>query len=731
MFGKKSAFHTVTAAAVILALTLLFTPLLSQEDEEDKDEMKKKTEELFKMSLEELMNVRVTTADRTAEKIADIPASVVLITRKDIEIYGYQTLTEILENIPGLYGINDYGKGGMNFGVRGFWSGIPNDNMIIMVNGVQQVNDIVSAYLLNTIAVPVEAIERIEVIRGPMSVIYGNGAFYGAINIFTKKEIEVETKNIVSASIGTEKTKRIFLRAENEVDDFYYSFNASLYDTYGIDQPLSDMMRNPAILPNYGVPVDSRTGGRLENNEKYFNFSGSFKGFFLDLSYNETKSEVYFNLPSFSDGTYVLNNTTLVSFGYNNELSNTLAIEGKITYSKSRDFMKFDYLTDDFYGNQTIDTNAVELGFDAFYTPSLDLKITAGLNYRAVLNAETLADIPSFGNPLLENFLRSVSPGDNIETRAIYTQVNYNPLRSLKLVAGIRLEQSPKYGLFSSRTYGTNPTGKVFGVYDQEKIEIIPRLAVIYYMNKKNIFKFMFGKAINRPSFFQNSYNSLDPTLAPLEPENIQTLELNYIGTVSSKLAFNISLFHNILENLITREFIFVPSTGAWRSWSSNAGKMVTNGIELTLTTKPVKNFKMELSGTYQKTDDKRDEFKDVDVAYSPNFLGYLKASYRTDIFSLAVTGNYVGGMETFWEGSGPQEENPGARIGDKVDGYFILGANLRFEDIFVDGLYLNLRCSNLLDEEIRYPTFTNNPWANRGTLGMGRSFLLTLGFKF
>ena len=362
------------------------------------------------------------------------------------------------------------------------------------------------------------------------------------------------------------------------------------------------------------------------------------------------------------------------------------------------------------------------------------MKITTGLYYRAIYNAEILVDIPSFGIPALENYFRSISPDDNIETRAFYTQVNYTPIAKLKLVAGIRLEQSPKYGLFSSRTYGTNPSSIVTGVYDREKIEVIPRFAAIFYLNKKNIFKFLFGKAINRPSFFQNSYNSLDSTLENLKPESIQTLEFNYIGTISSKLAFNLSFFYNTLENLITRDFEFDETTGYWKSWSSNAGKMVTNGIEVCLTAKPIENFKLELSGTYQNTDDKRKNYENIDVAYSPNFLGYLKASYRTDTFSLAVTGNYVGSMETFWDetlGDPNVEPISGARIGDSVDGYFELCANLRFEDLFLRGLYLNLKCSNILDAEIRYPTFTNNPYFDRGTLGMGRSFLLTLGYKF
>jgi outer membrane receptor for ferrienterochelin and colicin len=112
-------------------------------------------------------------------------------------------------------------------GVRGFWSGVPNDNIIILVNGVHQVNDMWSNYPLHKITVPVEAIDRIEVIRGPMSVVYGNGAFYGVINIFTNDN-SGGPLNIVGASAGSEKTKKLFIRTAGKQGDINYVFNASM-----------------------------------------------------------------------------------------------------------------------------------------------------------------------------------------------------------------------------------------------------------------------------------------------------------------------------------------------------------------------------------------------------------------------------------------------------------------------------------------------------------------------
>ncbi|NIM14255.1 MAG: TonB-dependent receptor [Candidatus Aminicenantes bacterium] len=730
MFCTEKVFKAFIVTLVVLVF-LLPNLLFSLEQEESKKKEDSQTDKLFKMSLEELMKVKVTTASRTPERIGEIPASVVLITREDIEIFGYRTLAEILENIPGLYAIDDYGEYGANFGVRGFWSGVVNDNMIILVNHVHQINDIFSNYPLNNIAVPIEAIDRIEVIRGPMSVVYGNGAFYGVINIITDDNFYGPT-SILEGAVGSENTKKLFLRKAGSEGDFDYVLNASLYDTDGFDYGLSEMVTDPSILPLLGVPVDSRTGGRLENNEKYFNFSGNFKGFFVKLSYNDTKKECYFNLPSYSYGTYIRNNTTHISFGYRKKLSDILTAEGKLTYSKSRDSVKYNVLFDDFYGIQNFDTSGIEVELNTFISPSSALDITTGVYYRAVLDVTDMYDLPSFGLSFYENTNIFLAENDDIVTRAVFTQITYSPIDSLRLVAGVRLEQTPKYELESTRTIGTEPTVKVSGIYDEEKIEIIPRLAAIFYLNDDNIFKFLFGKAINRPSFFQNTHNSLDPNRDNLEPESIQTLELNYISNLSSVFTLNASVFRNTLNKLITRIVEFDEQTNEYESWSFNAGKMVTNGIELTLNAEPVLNFRMEFSGTYQRTEDKRDGYKDIEVAYSPKFLGYVKASYRWDTFTVALTGNYVGAMETFWDEA---KENPdssfGGRIGEKVDGYLLLGANVRIEDLFVDGLYLNIRCSNLLNEEIRYPTYTNNPWADRGTIGIGRTFLVSLGYKF
>ena len=172
--------------ALLFNVFFLNLPLNPALADDESSQLVDEDEWIFDLPLEELVNVQIVSAAKTSEKIEEIPASVVLITREEIEYFGYATLAELLEHIPGLYQIDDYQEGS-KLGVRGFWSGVTNQNIVVLVDGVKQVEDRDQTNPLNKIAVPVESIDRIEVVRGPLSVIYGAGAMFGVINIITNK----------------------------------------------------------------------------------------------------------------------------------------------------------------------------------------------------------------------------------------------------------------------------------------------------------------------------------------------------------------------------------------------------------------------------------------------------------------------------------------------------------------------------------------------------------------
>lgn len=730
---------------ITLAITI-DNPLQAkgQDKEKTKKQKKKQVEEdqyeyLRSLTLEELLQVEITTASRQKEKINDIPASVVVVTRADIETYGYQSLAEILQNIPGLYYTDDYGT--ENFGVRGFWTVDSQRNLIIMVNGVPQREHFVSSNFLELINIPVEAIDRIEVVRGPMSVMYGTGAFFGAINIKTNIVNELIPISLISGSAGSEKTYKVVARASGRYEDFLYSFNGSYFDTYGIDEPYSKIVSDPAILPSLGVPENHTTGGQLENREKYFNISGSYKGVSFDAQYSESHKEIAAISPSITDGTLTLWRSLRLNFGYTKKFSDKIRAEAKFGYFLDNWTFDNDYFFEGIYSNQTNAASGYKADLILFMDPSPTLNVTVGVSYINVLEDYFTADIPLFGYP---NYTMTLSDGESMITQSVYTQLNYDISDKLKLVAGLRLEQVPEYTLEDIQNEGldgwlppgsTTPLAEITNqaTYSYTKVELIPRLALIYGLDERNYFKFLYGKAINRPSFFQ-SRDLLYYPGDPLQPETIQTFELNYLGTLSNTFYVNLSLFHNILDRLIYRTHFFDQEQNEYYTRQANVGKMVTNGIEFKLSIIPSRKVNMEFSGIYQQTKDKRPGFENIEPGYSPRFLGYIKAyCFFTPEVSLAITGNYVGEMESYYD---PTLENPdgsfGRRLGEKVDDYFILGANFRMRDMWGTGFFINIKGSNLLGQEVRYPATSNNSgYAYYGTIGRSFSFLLTVGYYF
>jgi len=677
---------------------------------------------LVNMSFEELLKVKITTAGKQEQQVKDIPASVLLITRSEIEKHGYRSISEILENIPGMYMTNDYATGGLNFGVRGYWSVIPNNNLMILINDVDQINLPYSTYTFSEIKVPVEAIERIEVIRGPMSVLYGSGSFFGVINIFTRTlNSNKPATNIVTSSAGTQNTRRAVLRISDNLKDFSYSLNASAEKSSGIDQPYSLMTDNTAI---FKTPT---TKNLLKQQELYFGFNAKLKNFYSDFSYNENNCGFMFLFPSAGEGSYNDIRATRMAIGYKNTFLNKWVLDTKLSYYSTYKKSTFDVFFQDSYEYQDLPSK----GWDADLTVNSNLTeqlhLTIGAKFRSILNVENNLHLPTMGFGFYYNTTQTIDENETIDSWAGFAQLEYQPFEKLKIIAGGRAEQRFDF------TLKTIVADTLFGVpsqisrekYSQSDLQFIPRLATIYTMNSNNIVKFLYGKAINTPSWFQVMNGG--PRRLDLRSQNIESFELNYIATPFPKLLINTSFFYNIMNDLIVRT-LGVNNQGQFYNYNSNVGKVETNGVELTLQIKPLDKLDVEASFTYQKSVDL--DNKDIAYNYSPNLLGNLKMSYRINThMNASIIANYVDKMETNWL-SNP--DGTGSRIAKPVPSNYTVGANLRFTDLFKSGLYFEIHGKNLLNQDIMYPATTNNNGLfPKGTVGMGRQIIFSLGYKF
>jgi outer membrane receptor protein involved in Fe transport len=143
---------------------------------------------LFDLSLDQLRNVKVLTATKTETPLHATPAVVTLITADDIARYGYQTLAEALSHVAGFVESDD--RLNHNFGVRGINTGAQSASRAIkiLLDGQPVAFRSTQQQLIGLEFIPMNMVERIEIVRGPVSVLYGADALLGAVNVITRHD---------------------------------------------------------------------------------------------------------------------------------------------------------------------------------------------------------------------------------------------------------------------------------------------------------------------------------------------------------------------------------------------------------------------------------------------------------------------------------------------------------------------------------------------------------------
>jgi outer membrane receptor for ferrienterochelin and colicins len=138
------------------------------------------------LSLEELLNVKVYSASKYEQKAVEAPSSISVITRDEIRKYGYRTIEEALRSLTGFY-VQNHGSYS-TVGVRGFAPpGDSNGRILYLVNGHAINNNVDdSAPIENDFPIDMDLVDRIEIVRGPSSSLYGAGAFFGVVNVITR-----------------------------------------------------------------------------------------------------------------------------------------------------------------------------------------------------------------------------------------------------------------------------------------------------------------------------------------------------------------------------------------------------------------------------------------------------------------------------------------------------------------------------------------------------------------
>ncbi|MDO8739245.1 MAG: TonB-dependent receptor plug domain-containing protein [Candidatus Deferrimicrobium sp.] len=164
------------------------------------------------MTLEELMNIPVYAASRREQRSTEAPASVTIVTSEQIRRYGWRTMTDILGGVRGFYVNND--RNYDSVGLRGFLRpGDFNLRILQLVDG-HRMNDALygQSSFGREFPVDVDLIDRVEIVRGPTSSLYGSNAFFAVVNVITRqgRALQGGELSVEAARYGAYKGRATF-----------------------------------------------------------------------------------------------------------------------------------------------------------------------------------------------------------------------------------------------------------------------------------------------------------------------------------------------------------------------------------------------------------------------------------------------------------------------------------------------------------------------------------------
>ena len=246
------------------------------------------------------------TASRVEQELMEVPMSVSVITSKDIEKSGAKTVGDLLSDIPGVEIKNDGGQGIDRVKIRGEDA----FRTLVMIDGqkVAEHKSMSGAPIL----IDPSMIERIEVIKGPASVLYGSDAIGGAINIITKKGGTRAVQGEISAGMDTSASgKNVSAGIYGTVNGWEYRLNAATENYDNLETPIGEVpytefdSRSASLYLAYNINENMKVGGTID----YYNLDfmsgtqdGSYKEFFVDVpKWDRTKGALFFEMNNVND----------------------------------------------------------------------------------------------------------------------------------------------------------------------------------------------------------------------------------------------------------------------------------------------------------------------------------------------------------------------------------------------------------------------------------------------
>jgi outer membrane receptor for ferrienterochelin and colicins len=629
------------AAVLLIAESLCFA----------KDSEANAQKNLFDMSLEELSEQTYTVkgASKYEQKTSEAPASVTIITSDEIRKYGYKTLAGVLDSVPGLF--ITYDRNYHYIGVRGFRRpGDFDSRILILING-HRINENIydSVSTGTTFPVDIDLIEKVEVIKGPGSSLYGSNTFLAVVNVITKdgKTLKGTEVSGEAGSYETYKGRVSYGRDFNE--NYNLLVSATTFDSDGPELHFKEF-DDPA----------ANNGNVSHDGDKFYNlFCTATAGEFSFLATYVPRDKQVPTAPwgtVFTDShTKAEDDMAIVGMEYKHDFTDDLAVRGRASYHHYNYDGAWEY--DD--GGRYINRDTArgrwwesELQFIA--KPLENHKLTWGIEDR--YNARQ--DQQNWDSDV---YLDDQRTSNNW---GVYIQDEWKIFEKWIFVGGVRHDEYDSFG-------GTTN----------------PRLAIIYQHSDATTLKLLYGRAFRAPNVYELYYNDGDNTMkaaGSLDPETIDTYEAVLEQKLNKNLSTTTSVFHYKIDDVI--DTYLDPSDGL--SVFRNLNEVTANGIETALLGRWENGAKGRASYTFVEA---RDGETDAILVSSPKQLAKFNIIYPL------MEKNLFAGIEVLYA------SKMKTLTGNYTEDSWITNLTLTYENI-VKGLEISASVYNLFDVDYGHP---------------------------